>query len=382
MRCLLDDAVLLDPEATKPVPGSLLLEDGRIAAQLPAGAEVADARRYPMGGRMLAPGFLDIHYHGGLIFDAGDLDDAILEAASLVRYGTTGYLATTVAWAPDQLAARVEQLGEALGRAPAGTQPLGLHLEGPWIHPEAAGAQPQSGIRPYEASEAEAVLSAGAGSIRMVTLAPELEGATRLLEYLGQRGVVAAMGHSRATAEQALAGIDAGARHVTHLFNAMGAFHQREPGLSGVALADTRLSADLICDGVHVHPLAVAFASRALQERLLLITDQISPPAEGVGFGSGAVRAEGAAWRTESGALAGSKLCMDRALRNANTFASMPLLEAVAACTLRPARLLGMEAERGSLRVGARADLVVLDADLAVRETWVEGRCLFGPAAS
>merc|ERR1712034_86711 len=114
------------------------------------------------------------------------------------------------------------------------------------------------------------------------------------------------MGHSRATAEQALAGIDAGARHVTHLFNAMGAFHQREPGLSGVALADTRLSADLICDGVHVHPLAVAFASRALQERLLLITDQISPPAEGVGFGSGAVRAEGAAWRTESGALAGS----------------------------------------------------------------------------
>jgi len=330
---------------------------------------------------MLAPGFLDVHYHGGLIFDADQLDDALLTAASLVRHGTTGYLATTVAWAPEELISRVEQLGRALSRPPLGTQPLGIHLEGPWIHPEAAGAQPRSGIRPYRESEADALLAAAAGCIRMVTLAPELEGATRLVERLAQRDVVVAMGHSRASADEVLTGIDAGARHVTHLFNAMGVLHHREPGLAGVALADTRLSADLICDGAHVHPQAVAFASRALAERLLLITDQIAPPAGATGFGSGALRAERGAWRTEAGALAGSQLCMDGALRNANRFAELPLLEAVAACTLRPAQLLGMEAERGSLRVGARADLVVLDADLSVYETWVEGRCRFGPSA-
>lgn len=382
MRCLLDDAILLDPEASLPTPGSLLVEDGRIAARLPTGSAVSDVRRHTLQGRMLAPGFLDIHYHGGLVFDADQLDDAIAAAASLVRHGVTGYLATTVAWAPQELISRVEQLAYALSRAPAGTQPLGVHLEGPWIHPEAAGAQPRSGIRPYRESEAEAVLAAGAGSIRMVTLAPELEGATRLLERLAQRGVVAAMGHSRASAEEVSRGIDAGAHHVTHLFNAMGALHHREPGLAGVALADSRLSADLICDGVHVHPQVVAFATRALAERLLLITDQIAPPPGEAGFGSGALRPEGGAWRTQSGALAGSQLCMDGALRNAKRFAELPLLEAVAACTLRPARLLGMDAERGSLRVGSRADLVVLDADLGVYETWVEGRCLFGPSAS
>jgi len=381
MRCLLDDAVLMDPEAAAPVPGSLLIDDGRIAARLPVGSRVAGVQRHDLGARMLAPGFLDVHYHGGLIFDAGQLNDAIEKAASLVRHGTTGYLATTVAWAPEVLISRVEQLGEAFSAAPEGAQPLGVHLEGPWIHPGAAGAQPPAGIRPYRKSDAEAVLAAGSGQIRMVTLAPELEGATRLVEQLAQQGVVAAMGHSCASAEAVESGIEAGARHVTHLFNAMGSFHHREPGLAGVALADPRVSADLICDGIHVHPLTVAFASRALAERMLLITDQIAPPDPAAAFGSGALRAERGAWRTPSGGLAGSLLCMDGALRNANQFAELSILEAVAACTLRPARLLGMEAERGSLRVGARADLVVLDADLSVRETWVEGRRLFDAAA-
>jgi len=381
MRCLFDDAVLLDPESSLPVPGSLLVEDGRILARLPVGSEIPEARRYSLGGRMLAPGFLDVHYHGALIFDADQLDDAVERAASLVRHGTTGYLATTVAWAPEALLPRIEGLVSALARSPEGAQPLGVHLEGPWIHQGAAGAQPLAGIRPYQASDAEGVWAAGAGSIRMVTLAPELEGATRLMERLAQLGIVAAMGHSHASSDQALTGIEAGARHVTHLFNAMGPIHHREAGLAGVALADSRLSADLICDGVHVSPIAVAFASNALSERLLLITDQIAPPDGENTFGSGELKADRGAWRTGSGALAGSQLQMDEALRNANVFAKISVLDAVAACTLRPARLLGIESERGSLRAGARADLVVLDSELGVYETWVAGRCLFGPSA-
>jgi N-acetylglucosamine-6-phosphate deacetylase len=156
----------------------------------------------------------------------------------------------------------------------------------------------------------------------------------------------------------------------------MGPIHHREPGLAGTALADDRLSADLICDGAHVHPQMVRAAARALGERLILITDRVDP-GPGADFGSGSLHDDGTALRLPDGRLAGSRLTLDRAIQNANRFADLGALDAVAACTLRPARLLGIEAERGSLRPGARADLVVLDRSLQVRETWLGGECVF-----
>jgi len=161
-----------------------------------------------------------------------------------------------------------------------------------------------------------------------VTRAPELPGSDRLLDELGRRGVVAALGHSQATAAQVEQAVTQGARHVTHLWNAMSGLHHRAPGLAGAALADDRLSCDLICDGVHVHPLAVRLAARAKCERLLLITDRVSP---GTGFGAGALVDDGTALRLADGRLAGSRLTLDRAVRNAVSFAAMTQLEAVAA---------------------------------------------------
>ena len=156
----------------------------------------------------------------------------------------------------------------------------------------------------------------------------------------------------------------------------------REPGLAGTALADDRLSADLICDGIHVHPALVRTASRALGERLLLVTDRVDPPLgeTAPSFGSGPLRDDGTAWRLPDGRLAASRLGMDGALRNAIAFADLAPLAAVAACTLRPARLLGLESEIGTLRVGARADLAVLDAELGVTATWVGGRPFSSPS--
>jgi N-acetylglucosamine-6-phosphate deacetylase len=224
------------------------------------------------------------------------------------------------------------------------------------------------------------VLDRGEGSIRMVTFAPEVDGAPALQAELLRRGIAGALGHSLASAEAAAEAVGRGASHVTHLFNAMGTLHQRTPGLAATALSDDRLSCDLISDGAHVHPRMVAVAARAKGDRLILISDRVDPPV-GSGdvrsFGSGRVRDDGTAWRLEDGRLAGSRLTLDAALRNLIAFTGSALLDAVAACSLRPARVLGIEGERGSLRPGARADLAVLDDALRVRETWIAGRRVY-----
>jgi N-acetylglucosamine-6-phosphate deacetylase len=372
--------VLLDPEAAEPAPGALLLDGERIEARLPSQQPAPDdAERVDLEGRLLAPGFVDLHHHGSAIFaPSGDLAAALArDGRALARRGTTAYLPTSVAWPAAQLAAHVEELAAALATAPAGaSRPVGLHLEGPWISAAAAGAQPAGAIRAYDPREGEALLAAAGGALRMVTLAPEVENAARLLELLTRSGVVAALGHSAARGEQVDAAVARGAAHVTHLFNAMGPLHQRRPGLAAAALADDRLTCDLICDGAHVDPRWVRVAARSKQERLVLITDRVDPGAAPAGFGSGALHDDGVALRLRDGRLAGSCVTLDRALRNALAWGAMTQLEAVAACTLRPARVLGMEAELGTLRPGARADLVVLDAEGQVRETWIGGQPL------
>jgi N-acetylglucosamine-6-phosphate deacetylase len=382
-RVCLRGAVLLDPETDRPAPGGLLLREGRIEARLrPGEPGPDDARDIDLGGRGLAPGFLDLHYHGSLVFHDADRfrDSLTASSAELAQHGTTAFLATTVAWGAEELAARVESLAEQVtsGGFP-GAEPIGIHLEGPWLSARAAGAQPTEAIRGYDRSEGREVLARGRGAIRMLTLAPEVAGASELLGDLAHEGVLASLGHSHAEAAEIEQAIAAGARHVTHLFNAMAPLHHREPGLAGVALADERLTADLICDGAHVHPTVVKLAARALGERLLLITDRVEP-AEGAlasSFGSGPLRDDGVALRLADGRLAGSRVTLDLALRNAQSFGGLSLLEAVAACTLRPARRLGIERDRGTLRRGARADFAVLDPDGSLRATWIGGKPVF-----
>ena len=220
-------------------------------------------------------------------------------------------------------------------------------------------------------------------------MAPEVEGAGELLSLLQQRDIVASLGHSLASRSQIDAAVKSGMTHVTHLFNAMGPMHHREPGVAGFALGDDRLSCDLICDGVHVDPAMVRVASRAKREKLMLITDRIAPPTDAPesepSFGSGPIRDDGSAIRTRDGGLAGSNLTLDCAMRNVQKFGAMTRLEAVAAATLLPARLLGIESERGTVRPGSRADFAILDVNDRVCETWIGGRCVWSlesPGAS
>jgi N-acetylglucosamine-6-phosphate deacetylase len=379
-RLLLEPALLLDPEARTENAGALLVREGRIEARLAPGERApSEARRVRLPGLALAPGFLDLHFHGALVFTPPAEAAAALRSAgaALLATGVTSYLPTTVTWPAQELAAHVSawaKAAAALANATDGAVPLGLHLEGPWIRPEAAGAQPRAGIQPYRAADRE-LLDRAEGRVRLVTLAPEVEGSAALLAELARRDVVASLGHSLASAEDCERAIGAGARHVTHLFNAMGTFHQRAPGLIGVALGDDRLSCDLICDGVHVHPAGVRAAARAKRDRLALITDNVAPSQ--AGFGAGAIRDDGVTLRLADGTLAGSRLTLDRALANAQAFTGWSRLEAVRALTLAPARVLGLERERGTLRLGARADFAMLAADGSVAETWIGGRPLW-----
>ena len=388
-RLVLEPARLLDPEARAAEPGALLIEGGRIAARLGPGAPLPpDTRRVALPELSLAPGFLDLHYHGALVFTPpASAGPALLAAAEgLLASGVTGFLPTTVTWPAAELDA---QLGAWAREAAALAAPqraaavLGVHLEGPWIRPEAAGAQPREGIRPFRPGD-EVLLERAEGLVRLVTLAPEAEGAGALLSTLGRRGIVASLGHSLADAAACERAIGEGARHVTHLFNAMGPFHQRAPGLIGTALADDRVSCDLICDGVHVHPAAVRVAARAKRDALVLITDNVAVPTafENANalpsFGAGALRDDGVALRLADGTLAGSRLTLDRALANSQAFGALTTLEAIRALTLAPARVLGIERERGTLRPGARADFAMIGPNgRAPVETWLAGRCVW-----
>lgn len=393
---MFEHAELFDPEESEPVQASLLVESGRIRARVSPGEVVSpDVRRIDLTGRSLAPGFLDLHFHGEFVFAPSASLAAILArtSSSLLEFGTTGYLVTSVAWPCAQLGAFVGAVAAAIAESDGSlAAPLGIHLEGPWINPLAAGAQPPSGIRSSSLDEAGDLLAHASGTIKLVTLAPELEGSGALLQALARSGVVAALGHSLADARAIDAAVGEGLRHVTHLFNAMGPLHHREPGVAGHVLADDRLSCDIICDGVHVHRDMVVTAARAKRGRLALITDRIELPAADAAlsqtsdvsrsagpdaFDAAGLNDDGVAIRLASGRLAGSNLTLDRALRTVREMGAMTRMEAVAACTLLPARLLGLERERGTLRVGARADFAVLDRESRVVETWIAGQKVY-----
>lgn len=376
-RWLLADATLLDPEAPGPTRGSLLLEGGRIAARLPADSAGPEAvRRLALGGALVGPGLLDLHHHGEAVLRPAAAAPAALAAssASSARHGVTGFLPTTLAWPAPELAARVEALARAVAAGGwPGAEPLGLHLEGPWIRPEAAGAQPPAGIRPCDLAEARALLDRAAGLVRMVTFAPELDGSAALLGELGRRGIVGAIGHTLAGPVQVEAAVTDGAAHATHLFNAMGPLHQRGPGVAAAVLAEDRLTCDVIADGAHVHPAWLRVAARVKGERLVLISDRVDRPQEpeaGAWPGGPGIESDGVAWR-----LADSHLALHDAVSNCVSWRVIATRhDALRAATLAPARVLGIEAERGTLRPGARADLVLWGQDGAPLVTWVAGR--------
>ncbi len=351
----------------------VLFEAGRVAArgtgaQRPHADEIVDG-----GGGCLTPGFIDIHGHGGAGAAYDDGPVAIAQGRALHRaHGTTRAVISLVTASIEDLAARAAMVADL-----AETDPtiLGSHLEGPFLDPGHKGAHTESLLRAPDAAAVAALLEAGRGTIRQVTLAPELPGADDAIAALVTAGVAVAIGHTDADAAAAQRAIDAGATILTHAFNAMPGIHHRAPGPVVAALRDDRVTIELIADGVHVdlHLIAVAFA--AAPGRIALVTDAMAAAGSGDGryeLGGLAVTVEaGVARLAGGGSIAGSTLTQDDALRRVAA-AGVPLEQAVSALTSAPARAIGRP-DLGSLGVGATADAVLLDAALEVQRVWIAG---------
>ena len=366
---------------------ALVMEDGIIAAvgpreavTVPAGAQTID-----FGDSILAPGMIDIHVHGGAGHDVMEGSSEALEAIErlMVRHGVTSYCPTTVTAPMDEtlqalvdLAAAMEEREHCGSADPSRARPLGVHLEGPFLSHARRGVHPSMHLQPPSREIFDRMWDAAAGRVRILTIAPELEGALDLISDASRRGVCVSIGHSNATLAQANAGIKAGARHATHTFNAMRRLEHRDAGLLGAILTDRAVTADIIADGLHVEPVVVDLFLRAKGvDGAVLITDGVS--ATGMPDGTyrlGSFEVEVRDGRCEShGKLAGSVLTLDKAVRNAVAFAKISLQEGIQMATLNPARVLGIEGRKGSLRAGADADIVVFSPGGEVLQTIVGG---------
>jgi len=400
---LLSGATLVLPDRRLPA-GTLVIDPPRIADILEGERPASPGdRRIDASGDVIVPGFIDVHVHGvegADTLDPGPAVDAI--ARRLVRYGTTAFCPTTVACPPEALRRVLDAVAALRAAPPRGAaRVLPAHLESNFISPEYRGAQPleclrmpprpgrgNGGGRPaarsardYSGADILAVVAAARASVAIVTLAPELPGGVDLVRTLTASGHRVSLGHSAATFEEAVAAIDAGARHATHLFNRMPPLHHRSPGLAGAVLTREEVDAEIVCDAYHVHPAMVHAALRAKTEaRVLAITDGTAAsglaPGSRASLGGRPITARAEAAFLDDGTLAGSVLTMDRAFRVLVERVGVSVETAARLCATNPARALGL-ADQGRLEPGALADFARLDGALHVRETWVGGEVVW-----
>jgi N-acetylglucosamine-6-phosphate deacetylase len=365
----------------------LIVEDGRIsevssrsAKELPSNTSLID-----FGDAVLAPGFLDIHMHGGAGLDVMRASTSELPRLGkfLTTHGVTAYFATTVAAPLDatclalgRLADAIESTANITNGDPAQARPIGIHLEGPFLSHKRRGVHPPENLVTPTLTIFDRLWQAARGHVRMLTIAPEIPGAMEVIAEAARRNVCVSIGHSDAEMPIAKDAVKAGARHATHTFNAMRPLDHRNPGIIGEVLSDDSISADIIVDGIHVAPEVVkVFLQSKGHERAVLITDAISATGMPDGrYQLGPIEVDVKDGKcTANGSLAGSVLTMDRAVRNVMQFSDWSLRDAVQAATLNPARAVGLSNSHGTLAKGAYADFNVLSTSGEVLKTIVRG---------
>ena len=379
-----------------------LVIDGERIADV-SSATASPASFAPLDGHIIVPGFIDVHVHGVEGIDALDGSDSTAAIARrLPKFGVTAFCPTTVACGPARLRDVLESVARLRGAIDAAARVLPAHLESNFINPDYRGAQPfeclrtpldalglprrsgaaaKAGAEDFDAGDILAEIDRAGGAVGIVTLAPELDGALDLIRHLVSKGRRVSLGHSGADMEQGRAAIEAGATQATHLFNRMPPFGHREPGLVGAILSSERVAAEVICDGVHVHSEVVRMAvSTKGTARMMAITDGVAvagmPEGSTALLGGRQIRVNKSAAYLEDGTLAGSVATMDRVFRFLVRDVGLSLVDAAHLCSTTPAAELSLT-DLGTITKGAIADLVVLDRDFHVKQTYVAGRLVY-----
>ena len=370
---LTPDQTLLDHSLT--VDGEKIIEVAPRSSVFPPASEIIDVT-----GLFVVPGFIDVHVHGAVGFDTMDSTAEAIHGMGdyFARHGVTAFLPTTVTASTEDTLAAVGNVANT-PLSSTGARHLGIHLEGPYLSHEFRGAQPPQHLRAADPQEYEAWFESG--QVRLITVAPEVEGVPSLIRAGKGASIEFALGHTSATYEQVLAAVEVGLRQATHTFNGMPGLNHRLPGVLGAVLSDDRIRAQMIVDGVHIHPAVVKLLIKAKGiDRTIIITDAIraSGMADGdYALGDKLVHVKDGVARTDAGGLAGSTLTMDQALRNVMEFAGLNLAEALPMLTRVPAASIGMGNSKGSLAPGFDADIVVLDQAYEVRMTIVGGKAVY-----
>ncbi|WP_270583609.1 N-acetylglucosamine-6-phosphate deacetylase [Bacillus smithii] len=333
----------------------------------------------------LSPGFIDVHIHGA---NGADTMDATPEAittmaSALPKEGTTSFLATTITQSPENIEKAIRNVAEYRKKhnIPGKAEVLGIHLEGPFINEKHNGAQPKKYILKPSIDQFQKWQDLADNAIKLVTLAPEIENASELISYLADHDVIASIGHTDASYEEVVKAAEAGASHVTHLFNAMKGMHHREPGTAGAALLLDQLTAELIADGVHVRPEMIDLAVRMKgEEKIVLITDSMRAKCLKNGrydLGGQDVIVQDGKAVLEDGTLAGSILKMKDSIKNIIRFTKLSLFQAVRLASTNPAKELKVFDRKGSLAVGKDADIVVFNPQYEVQMTLCRGEIAY-----
>lgn len=361
------------------IAAQLMVENGKIINIFPYGTKDADA---DYDSRRIVPGFIDIHTHGAYGFDTNDAEEEGLRhwMEHIPEEGVTGILPTTVTQMPDVLTAALENVAKVVKEGYEGAEILGVHFEGPYLDMEYKGAQPPEAIAQATVEQFAMYQEAANGLIKYITLAPEHDMEHELTRYCKENGVVVSMGHSGATYEQALMGIANGATSMTHVYNGMTPYHHRNPGLVGTAFRVRNIYGEIIADGFHSHVAAVNnyFQCKG-PDYVIMISDSLRakhcPPGGNYQLGGHDIEIgeDGLARLKGTTTIAGSTLPMNKGLKILVEDAMVPFEWALNSCTLNPAKCLGVDNRKGKLCAGYDADIVVLEDDYTVHQTYCRG---------
>lgn len=358
--------------------GKIITIENKKDMAAPVDAEVIDAQ-----DKFVAPGFIDMHVHGG---GGSDVMDGEYEAIKQVAathscFGTTAFLPTTMTMSKNKIIKSLKSIQEAFIKGTGAAEILGVHLEGPYINPEKKGAQREKEIKRTSIAEFLEFNQASGNLIRLITIAPEMPGAIDFIRWLHKQGIIVSVGHSDATYEQVQEGIQAGLTHVTHIFNAMRGLNHHEPGVVGAALSSPKLIVEMIADGIHLHPAVMKILIRTKETgKIVLITDAMRAAGKSDGtydLGGQEVIVNNGQARLKDGILAGSVLTLDKAVRNLITKVGVSLTDAVQMVTFNPAKCLKVHGKKGSLEPGKDADIVILNKKLKIELTMVKGNVVY-----